>query len=367
MMSGDDLRIAGDLNRGHHSKRAIAVSCFRSPGCFSRAHQSRRLKTSFKNRPSILLRHDSGDGSWFCSSEALKWSKGGSIMANPSKRVPENVPGDFFVDSTCIDCDACRQIAPSVFGETAETSFVKSQPVSGAERREALRALLACPTGSIGSLGDEDVKAVMKDFPLVVEEPVYYCGFNSPKSYGGNSYFIRHAAGNWLIDSPKFVRPLVKQLAALGGVGNIFLTHRDDVADADRYAEHFQSRRIIHREELSSQPGAEVVLDGAEPWELASGFLAITTPGHTRGHCALLFRDRFLFTGDHLDWDRDEQRLSASEDYCWYSWPRQAESMQRLADYRFEWVLPGHGQRVHLPADEMRRQIVWLTASMRNG
>ena len=50
-------------------------------------------------------------------------------MANPKKRVPENVPGDFFVDSTCIDCDACRQIAPAVFGEAAETSFVKAQPV----------------------------------------------------------------------------------------------------------------------------------------------------------------------------------------------------------------------------------------------
>jgi ferredoxin len=44
--------------------------------------------------------------------------------------VPENVPGDFFVDSTCIDCDACRQIAPAVFGEAAETSFVKAQPGS---------------------------------------------------------------------------------------------------------------------------------------------------------------------------------------------------------------------------------------------
>ena len=49
-------------------------------------------------------------------------------MANLKKRVPENVPGDFFVDSTCIDCDACRQIASSVFGEAAETSFVKAQP-----------------------------------------------------------------------------------------------------------------------------------------------------------------------------------------------------------------------------------------------
>ena len=45
-------------------------------------------------------------------------------MANPKKRVPQNVPGDFFVDSTCIDCDTCRQIAPRVFGEAPGASFV---------------------------------------------------------------------------------------------------------------------------------------------------------------------------------------------------------------------------------------------------
>jgi glyoxylase-like metal-dependent hydrolase (beta-lactamase superfamily II)/ferredoxin len=286
-------------------------------------------------------------------------------MANPKKRVPENAPGDFFVDSTCIDCDACRQIAPSVFAEAAETSFVKAQPVASAERRQALQALLACPTGSIGCLGDDDVKAVMKDFPLVIEEPVYYCGYNSPKSYGGNSYFIKHPAGNWLIDSPKFVAPLVQRLEALGGIAHIFLTHRDDVADAERYAKHFGSRRIIHRDELPSQPGAEFVLGGEGSWELALGFLAIPTPGHTKGHCVLLYQERFLFTGDHLAWDRDGQQLSASEDYCWYSWPQQAESMARLGVYRFEWVLPGHGQRVHLPAAELRLQVERLAESMR--
>src|SRR2546421_4013969 len=200
-------------------------------------------------------------------------------MANVKKRVLENVPGDFFVDSTCIDCDACRQIAPAVFGEAPNTSFVRSQPVSAEDRRQAIRALLSCPTGSIGCLGDDNVKAVMKDFPLMIEEPVFYCGYNSPKSYGGNSYFIRHPAGNWLIDSPKFVAPLVQRLEALGGIVHIFLTHRDDVADAQRYAEHFGSRRIIHRDELSSQPDAEIVLDGEGPWELAPCFLAIWTPG----------------------------------------------------------------------------------------
>src|SRR5436305_6702555 len=148
-------------------------------------------------------------------------------MANPRKRVPENAPGDFFVDSTCIDCDACRQIAPAVFGEAAETSFVKAQPLSGADRRQALQALLSCPTGSIGCLGDDDVKAVMQDFPLLIEEQVFYCGFNSPKSYGGNSHFIRHSGGNWLIASPKLSLPLLQRLEPFRGVAYIFLTHRE--------------------------------------------------------------------------------------------------------------------------------------------
>src|SRR5260370_35440364 len=87
----------------------------------------------------------------------------------------------------------------------------------------------------------------------------------------------------------------------------------------------------------------------------------------TKAHCVLLVQNRFLFTGDHLDWDRDGQQLSASEDYCWYSWSQQAESMKRWADYRFEWVLPGHVQKVHLPADRRRQQVRRLAAAVRAG
>ena len=38
--------------------------------------------------------------------------------------------------------------------------------------------------------------------------------------------------------------------------------------------------------------------------------------------------------------------------------------MASLADYRFEWVLPGHGQRVMLPEDEMRKQMLLLVDRM---
>src|SRR5688500_12892055 len=112
-------------------------------------------------------------------------------MASLEKLLPENVPGEFFVDSTCIDCDTCRQLAPRVFGETGEFSFVRQQPAHADEERDALQALVSCPTGSIGTRSKSRAKEVMNDFPLLLEGDVYYCGFNSPKSFGGNSYFIR--------------------------------------------------------------------------------------------------------------------------------------------------------------------------------
>ena len=286
-------------------------------------------------------------------------------MANPAKRVPENVPGDFFVDSTCIDCDACRQIAPAVFADAGEYSFVRRQPESAESRRSALHALLSCPTGSIGTSGGDDPKTAMDDFPLVVEHPVYYCGFNSRKSFGGNSYFLTHPEGNWLVDSPKFMPSLVEKFAALGGIGTIFLTHEDDVADVAKYAARFGSRRVIHRLELASQPDAELVLDGEEPIELAAGFVAIPTPGHTEGHCVLLVGGRYLFTGDHLWWNREKEQLGASQSYCWHSWPQQVQSMARLAEFRFEWVLPGHGQRVCLPGKQMSEHMRSLVQRMR--
>ena len=72
-------------------------------------------------------------------------------MANVNKCVPENVPGEFCVDTTCLDCDTCRQLAPDTFSETAAYAFVHTQPQTPKDTRPALRALLACPTGSVGT------------------------------------------------------------------------------------------------------------------------------------------------------------------------------------------------------------------------
>jgi glyoxylase-like metal-dependent hydrolase (beta-lactamase superfamily II)/ferredoxin len=286
-------------------------------------------------------------------------------MADPNKRFPENVPGEFFVDSTCIDCDTCRQLAPETFADAGEHLFVYTQPQTPAQHRAALRALVACPTGSIGTLHAHNAKEVMADFPQHLEDGVYYTGFNSPKSYGGHSYFIQHPDGNWLIDAPKYLPQLVGKFQTLGGLRYIFLTHRDDVAEAHKYAAHFGSQRIIHRAELAAQPDAEIILDGDEPRPLGPEFLIIPTPGHTRGHCVLLYKQRFLFSGDHLWWNRTQQRLGASKEYCWYSWPQQIQSMAQLQRYAFEWVMPGHGQRIKLSAAVMRQALADMVARMR--
>ncbi len=49
-------------------------------------------------------------------------------MADKSKRLARNVAGEFYVDSTCINCDTCRQLAPDVFDESGDFSFVYAQP-----------------------------------------------------------------------------------------------------------------------------------------------------------------------------------------------------------------------------------------------
>jgi glyoxylase-like metal-dependent hydrolase (beta-lactamase superfamily II)/ferredoxin len=280
-------------------------------------------------------------------------------MANRAHAYPENVDGDWFVDDRCIDCDVCRQLAGDTFAAADDHSYVQRQPDSAVQQRDALRALLSCPTGSIGSNNLADLPAVRASFPEPIAGDVFYNGFTAESSFGSHSYFVRHPEGNWLIESPRYLEPLAKRFESLGGIAYIFLSHRDDVADAAKYARRFGARRVIHRRELAAQPEAEIVVDGSEPQQMGKEFTIIPTPGHTAGHCVLHHR-QFLFTGDHLWWDRGARQLDASREYNWWSWEEQIRSLARLVPLKFEWVLPGHGERVHLPPDEMRQQLQQL-------
>ena len=285
-------------------------------------------------------------------------------MADVRKKLEGNVNGLFFVDDTCIDCDTCRQLAPEVFTDLGNYSIIYKQPSNAAEIRTSTQSLLACPTGSIGTTEKIDTHSIMEDFPLLIDENIYYNGFTSKHSFGASSYFIRHPDGNWMIDSPKYMPHLVKKFEEMGGLSTIFLTHRDDVADADRYAKHFGAKRIIHRHELHSQPGAEIIIDGEKPLSFGNEFLIIPTPGHTRGHCVLLYKGHYLFSGDHAWWSLKRNRLWAGRDVTWYSWEEEIRSMQNLMMYDFDWVIPGHGGRMYLEKKAMKIQLKNLIDDM---
>ena len=78
-------------------------------------------------------------------------------MAEPTQKNPENVPGPYYVDDTCTDCDLCRSVAPKFFtrADDGGYSYVFRQPVTPDEIADAEAARLECPTESIGNDGVE--------------------------------------------------------------------------------------------------------------------------------------------------------------------------------------------------------------------
>jgi glyoxylase-like metal-dependent hydrolase (beta-lactamase superfamily II)/ferredoxin len=288
-------------------------------------------------------------------------------MARRADAIAENAAGELFVDSSCIDCDLCRQIAPAVFARTDRRgqSYVARQPAGDAERHRALMALVTCPTTSIGGTRDPGVRAAARAFPDPVDglPDVMFCGYASAASYGAASWFVRRADGNVLVDSPRWSAGLADRFEALGGVRTMVLTHCDDVADHEAWHERFGCERVIHADDAAGDAGTcERIIDGE--LRLAPDLLVIPVPGHTRGSVALLSGD-VLFSGDHVWATDDQQGLECGRDVCWYSWPEQRRSIEKLADYAFTWVLPGHGRRFHAAsAAAMRAELQRLARAM---
>jgi glyoxylase-like metal-dependent hydrolase (beta-lactamase superfamily II)/ferredoxin len=280
-------------------------------------------------------------------------------MAHLTQRRTENIPGDLYVDGTCIDCDTCRWMAPTVFHQANGQSAVFHQPATEAEHLMAMQALLACPTASIGTVEkSRDITTIQQSFPILVAENVYHCGYHSKHSYGAASYLIQRGSGNILVDSPRFAPPLVKRLEKLGGLRYLYLTHRDDVADHQKFHDHFGCDRILHGDDITQGTRSiERPLSGTDPIALEPDLTIIPVPGHTKGHTVLLYRNQFLFTGDHLAWSEELQQLIAFRRACWYSWPILRQSMATLLNYSFEWVLPGHGRRYYAPRETMRQAL----------
>jgi len=280
-------------------------------------------------------------------------------VARIEDRLPHNAEGDFYVASTCIDCDACRLVAPTTFERAHRIgkSFVANQPQSTGEKTRALMALITCPTGSIGTRTKHDLHLAADHYPDLLFEGVFYCGFADQSTFGCASYLIQRPDGNVLVDSPRAAKPLVRKLHELGGVRTMFLTHKDDVGQHEFFHKEFGCERIIHDDDVVLETAdCEVKIEGIEPTILDEDLVAIPLPGHTKGSMALLFRDEVLFSGDSL-WGspKKEGGLDASRSLCQYSWTEQMRSLRRLLDVNFEYLLPGHGRRYFAQSPEIMR------------
>eukprot|EP00597_Dinobryon_sp_UTEXLB2267_P004159 CAMPEP_0170061968 /NCGR_PEP_ID=MMETSP0019_2-20121128/3360_1 /TAXON_ID=98059 /ORGANISM="Dinobryon sp., Strain UTEXLB2267" /LENGTH=328 /DNA_ID=CAMNT_0010267977 /DNA_START=43 /DNA_END=1029 /DNA_ORIENTATION=- len=293
----------------------------------------------------------------------------------------QNVPGNLFVDESCIDCDVCRWMCPNVYGRKGIKSAVITQPKTTSDKLQAYAAMVACPVGSIRTVvSDPLVKQVLSDvFPAEIDPiripGVMHLGFHSPLSYGATPYMIRRPGGNVMIDSPRFNSKLADNIESQGGLALIILTHKDDVADHLKWKARFPSaQRVIHRADVTRESsGCEVLLEGSGPWTpFTAGDVTIHhTPGHTAGSLCILYSpqsvnningiespssEAVLFTGDHVGYSVERGLLDGFKSYNHGNVLAQLQSIELLQEWDFLWLLPGHGRMIRFESLEEKNE-----------
>ena len=285
-------------------------------------------------------------------------------MPRPDQAHPSNTPGPWFVDTRCIRCDAARNWAPSLIGmDAAGRSFIARQPADAEQEAELWRAAAACPTQSIGKRDQPREPAGVFPYPLT--DGVFALGNNALASFAAHSFLVTRPAGNLMVDSPRFNMALAESVDRLGGVAHVLLSHRDDVADAERWAGHYDARVWIGEADADVAPYATDVTSGDGVTVVSPGVLSIPAPGHTRGHVLYHIDDRLLFTGDTLHWNHRRGELDVFPRQTFFSWAVLAETMDRLALLMVEWVFAGHGMWHRVGNEEWARQMKALGPAMR--
>lgn len=76
-------------------------------------------------------------------------------MADKNDKLPDNAMGQFYVDTQCIDCDVCRDMAQDNFTRNDDNgySYVYKQPITQEEFDVCLEAMTQCPVEAIGNDG----------------------------------------------------------------------------------------------------------------------------------------------------------------------------------------------------------------------
>jgi glyoxylase-like metal-dependent hydrolase (beta-lactamase superfamily II) len=273
----------------------------------------------------------------------------------------------WYVDGRCMNCDTARQLAPGLIGEVDGRSALLRGPRDEAEVETLHAAAYACPTRSIRS-ASRPLDPALDPFPMRLDEGVYLCGHNSQHTAGANSYLLTRPGGDlMMIDTPRWHDALAARFEKLGPVTDVLLTHRDHAAHGRRYADRFGARLWIHEGDLDAAPDADQVLHGVDPVEVSAGVIAHPLPGHTEGSVLYVADERYCFSGDSFYWSRTTADIEVADSVTWYSIEELAASLTRsIHRLRFEWLLPGHGDRHHLPNKEMTARLQNLAQRIRS-
>ena len=98
-------------------------------------------------------------------------------------RNPESAPGDWYIDAHCIDCAASREVAPGLVIHRHGKSVFGRQAANEEEEFAAWRAVLVCPTASVGTesqraqaAGLISAGARAGTLPLRLQRSLFVCG-----------------------------------------------------------------------------------------------------------------------------------------------------------------------------------------------
>src|SRR6266576_3381576 len=78
------------------------------------------------------------------------------LMADKASKQPQNVPGPWYVDTTCTPCRVCLDEAPNLlkYNDDETAVYFFKQPENDEETAAAQRAMEICPTLAIGNDGE---------------------------------------------------------------------------------------------------------------------------------------------------------------------------------------------------------------------
>lgn len=329
-----------------------------------------------------------------------------NLLRAAPQRLDENVQGILYVNDRCINCAACSNFAPTVFERGPKFKHVVyKQPTlhNRNELEDARAALAACPVAAIRvehkvKSSEAELKSSLSIQPngtLLFPRPiqpetdlgVFYLGHHNEASFGAIPYLVRGKSPEGkiisvMVDVPRFCRSAVAAVKSLSPTGPdyLFLTHVDDTADHNKWAENFPNmKRIFHEGDLGRHnwigdftlENVEVLLKGKMEddtkemmfWNIdgkqidekesirEEEMVIIHTPGHSPGSISLLFRPKsdsvngVLFTGDTYSWTtRDGGHMSGFPRYG-NDLPQQAQTLKLLGEISHMWdvIAPGHG------------------------